>query len=120
MQNKKTIQYMTDGNECFASRYEFNKNHFVTYIPEYNQFYLQIYQNDSYMNEIYSEIKIPDYSTLSEEELFQESTVNTEDVYEIMEYQKVLKYFHEVQDIQMDSVKAWNYNTYEVNYVRND
>ncbi|AXC38891.1 UNVERIFIED_ORG: hypothetical protein [Escherichia phage CMSTMSU] len=37
-----------------------------------------------------------------------------------MEYQKVLKYFHEVQDIQMDSVKTWNYNTYEVNYVRND
>ena len=111
---------MTDGNDCFASRYEFIKNHFVTYIPEYNQFYLQIYQNDSYMNEIYSEIKIPDYSTLSEEELFQESTISTEDVYELIEYQKVLKYFHKSHDIEMDMVKPWRYNTYEVNYVRND
>ncbi|OTE92347.1 hypothetical protein B1K96_15905 [Escherichia coli] len=120
MKNRSSIQYMTDGNECFVSRYVIRHNHYVTYIPEYNQFYIQIYQDNGGINDIYSEIKIPDYSTLSEEELFQESTVSTEDVYKIIEYQKVLKYFHEVQDIQIDILTAWSYITHEVNYVRND
>lgn len=120
MQNTTTIQYMTDGTEYFVSRYVINHNHYVTYIPEYNQFYIQIYQYNGKINDIYSEIKIPDYSTLSEEELFQQSTISTENVYKIMEYQKVLKYFHEANDIQIDIVKPWCYNTYEVNYVRND
>lgn len=115
MPKKLIIQFMHDGKECFISRYELRHNVYLTYVHDLKLFYVHLYQEGDEIDEK----EVPDYCSLSEEELFQENTISTEDVHEIKKYQDVLKQFHSIVYDKnfIHNHKPWLYNECEVEYV---